>query len=262
MSREDKMDIYFKIKNIIDKYISNVSVYDIKKYFKHNSNFNGLLDDIKWYGIQLVKDSEEYKSLVREILNDIIDNYIAEKEDKINENNNDLEYYKNAEISFYISFIKRHKGYEFQLHLSDDYDNDGPFYKYIISNLYNFINKNFNITDYNYINNIYLNIYVDYLTTINIINYFYNLDCKKILKTNELSFLVGSRNTFSIDISDVIISDLIPYKFYNSELELIDNEIHKNGVNDFLIKLILLTNDNDVKEKYNYLINANKFDLI
>jgi len=53
----------------------------LKKYYKNIKRFNDILEDIKNKGINLVKDETEYHQLVKEILNEILDDFIAKEKD-------------------------------------------------------------------------------------------------------------------------------------------------------------------------------------
>lgn len=82
IKKQAKSDIFKELHPIISFYIKKgAKPASLKKYYKNNKIFKDILDDIKNKGINLVKDETEYKSLVREILNDILDDFIAKDKD-------------------------------------------------------------------------------------------------------------------------------------------------------------------------------------
>ena len=54
----------------------------LKKYYKNTKRFNDLIDDIRNKGSHLIKDEDDYKKLVRNILNDMLDDFIAKNKDE------------------------------------------------------------------------------------------------------------------------------------------------------------------------------------
>jgi hypothetical protein len=80
--KQAKSDIFKVLHPIITFYINKgAKPLALKKYYKNNKRFNDILDDIGNKGVNLVKDETEYKKLVREILNDILDDFIAKNKD-------------------------------------------------------------------------------------------------------------------------------------------------------------------------------------
>jgi len=81
--KQAKSDIFKELFPVINFYIrKGAKPQSLKKFYKNNKRFNDLLDDIKNKGINLIKDEQEYKKLVREILNDILDDFIAKCKDE------------------------------------------------------------------------------------------------------------------------------------------------------------------------------------
>ena len=81
--KQAKSDIFKELFPVINFYVrKGAKPNALKKYYKNNKRFNDLLDDIKNKGINLIKDEQEYKKLVREILNDILDDFIAKCKDE------------------------------------------------------------------------------------------------------------------------------------------------------------------------------------
>jgi hypothetical protein len=81
--KQAKSDIFKELYSKINFYIKRgAKPASLKKYYKNNKRFSELLDDIKNKGINLVKDEKEYQKLVREILNDMLDDFIAKEKDK------------------------------------------------------------------------------------------------------------------------------------------------------------------------------------
>ena len=78
-----KSDIFKELYTIINFYVKKgAKPENLKKFYKKNKNFNDLLEDIKNKGVNLVEDEGEYKKLVREVLNDILDDIVAKNKDK------------------------------------------------------------------------------------------------------------------------------------------------------------------------------------
>lgn len=81
--KQAKSDIFKELYTIIKFYIQKgAKPASLKKYYKNTKRFLDLIDDIKNKGINLVKDETEYKSLVRNILNEILDDFIAKEKDE------------------------------------------------------------------------------------------------------------------------------------------------------------------------------------
>jgi hypothetical protein len=81
--KQAKSDIFKELLPIISFYIKKgAKPQSLKKYYKNNKRFNDILEDIRNKGINLVKDETEYKNLVREILNEILDDFIAKQKDE------------------------------------------------------------------------------------------------------------------------------------------------------------------------------------
>lgn len=83
IKKQAKSDIFKELLPILSFYIKKgANPASLKKYYKNNKRFNDILEDIKNKGINLVKDESEYKTLVKEILNEILDDFIAKKKDE------------------------------------------------------------------------------------------------------------------------------------------------------------------------------------
>jgi hypothetical protein len=84
IKKQAKSDIFKELYPILSFYIQKgAKPKALKKYYKNKKRFNDILDDIKNKGINLVKDETEYQQLVKEILDEILDDLIAkEKDDK------------------------------------------------------------------------------------------------------------------------------------------------------------------------------------
>ena len=81
--KQAKSDIFKELQPTISFYIKKgAKPKALKKYYKNNKRFNDILEDIRNKGINLVKDEQEYKNIVREILNDILDDFIAKEKDE------------------------------------------------------------------------------------------------------------------------------------------------------------------------------------
>ena len=94
--KQAKSDIFKELHPIINFYIrKGAKPQALKKYYKNTKRFEDILDDIKNKGINLVKDDAEYKKLVKEILNDMLDDFIAKLKD---------EEYKNKQLKHIKEF--------------------------------------------------------------------------------------------------------------------------------------------------------------
>ena len=81
--KQAKSDIFKVMHPIIIFYINKgAKPASLRKYYKNNKRFSDLLSDINNKGVNLVKDEKEYEKLVREILNEILDDFIAKDKDK------------------------------------------------------------------------------------------------------------------------------------------------------------------------------------
>lgn len=82
IKKQAKSDIFKELHPIISFYIKKgAKPAALKRYYKNNKKFNDIFDDIKNKGINLVKDETEYRNLVKEILNEILDDFIAKDKD-------------------------------------------------------------------------------------------------------------------------------------------------------------------------------------
>ena len=81
--KQAKSDIFKVMHPIITFYINKgAKPASLKKFYKNNKRFYDLLSDINNKGINLVKDEKEYEKFVREILTEILDDFIAKDKDK------------------------------------------------------------------------------------------------------------------------------------------------------------------------------------
>jgi hypothetical protein len=88
--KQAKSDIFKELYPIIRFYIKKgANAKSLKKYYKNEKRFKDILEDIKNKGINLVKDEDEYNKVVRNTLNEILDDFIAKEKD---------EEYKNKQI--------------------------------------------------------------------------------------------------------------------------------------------------------------------
>ena len=82
ITRQAKSDIFKELYTIISFYINKgAKPAALRKFYKNNKRFNDLLEDIGNKGINLIKDEADYKKLVRDTLNDILDDFIAKNKD-------------------------------------------------------------------------------------------------------------------------------------------------------------------------------------
>lgn len=82
IKKQAKSDIFKELYPIISFYIKKgAKPSSLKKYYKNSKRFNDILEDIKNKGINLVKDETEYHQLVKETLNEILDDFVAKEKD-------------------------------------------------------------------------------------------------------------------------------------------------------------------------------------
>lgn len=111
--KQAKSDIHKVLHPIITFYINKGAKPEaLKKYYKNTKRFNDILEDIRNKGSNLIKDDAEYVKLVREILNDMLDDFIAKNKDDEYKNKEKKmkhikEFYKFEEINegFITTFI-------------------------------------------------------------------------------------------------------------------------------------------------------------
>lgn len=87
--KQAKSDIFKELHPIIKFYINKgAKPSALKKYYKNNKRFEDILEDIKNKASNLINDESEYKKLVKDILNEIIDDFIAKEKDEEYKNKN------------------------------------------------------------------------------------------------------------------------------------------------------------------------------
>jgi len=83
ITKQAKSDIFKELHPIIKFYINKgAKPQALKKYYKNTKRFEDILEDIRNKSSNLIKDESEYKKLVREILNDMLDDFIAKEKDE------------------------------------------------------------------------------------------------------------------------------------------------------------------------------------
>jgi len=122
--KQAKSDIFKELHPIIDFYIKKgASPRALKKYYKNTKRLNDLQEDIKNKGINLVKDEAEYKKLVKEILNDLLDDFIAKQKDeeykKKEKNMKHIKEFNSFETN--ENFFHQNSGRSSQLFLEENY---------------------------------------------------------------------------------------------------------------------------------------------
>lgn len=81
--KQAKSDIFKELYTIINFYIKKgAKPQALKKYYRNSKRFNDILEDIKNKGVNLVKDESEYNNLVKQVLNEILDDFIAKEKDE------------------------------------------------------------------------------------------------------------------------------------------------------------------------------------
>ena len=82
--KQAKYDIYTELYKILSFYIKKgAGPKSLKKYYANNKRFKELLEDINNKSINLFKNENDYKETVEEILNDILDDFIAKEKDDL-----------------------------------------------------------------------------------------------------------------------------------------------------------------------------------
>lgn len=105
--KQAKSDIFKELYPIINFYIrKGAKPNALKRYYKNTKRFNDLLDDIKNKGVNLIKDDQEYKKLVRDILNDILDDFITKCKDEDYKNKESKMKHIKEFYSFQINELK------------------------------------------------------------------------------------------------------------------------------------------------------------
>jgi hypothetical protein len=96
-----------------DSYFNNKikTIFDAKKDFLKQSNFNELLNDIKYLGIESFNSKIEYSNYVKELLTNILEDSIAHEKDKknnktMNEIVNFSKYFENKLYEIKLPVIK------------------------------------------------------------------------------------------------------------------------------------------------------------
>lgn len=109
--KQAKSDIFSELYPIINFYVKRgAKPQALKKYYRNNKRFNDVLEDIKNKGVNLIKDESEYKKLVRDILNEILDDFIAKEKDdeyknKINKKMKHIKEFNSYKINEEFSWL-------------------------------------------------------------------------------------------------------------------------------------------------------------
>jgi hypothetical protein len=81
--KQAKSDIFKELYTIISFYIKRgAKAKHLKKYYKNNKRLTDLIEDIKYKAVNLVSDEDEYRKLVRSVINEILDDIIYSEKDK------------------------------------------------------------------------------------------------------------------------------------------------------------------------------------
>lgn len=82
IKKQAKSDIFKELLPIISFYIQKgANPSALKKYYKKKKRLNELIEDIRYKGINLLNDESEYKKLVKNILDEILDDFILKNKD-------------------------------------------------------------------------------------------------------------------------------------------------------------------------------------
>lgn len=82
IKKQAKSDIFKELLPIISFYIQKgANPSSLKKYYKKKKRLNELIEDIRYKGINLLNDESEYKEFVKNILDEILDDFILKNKD-------------------------------------------------------------------------------------------------------------------------------------------------------------------------------------
>lgn len=96
ITKQAKSDIHKELHPIITFYINKgAKPESLKKYYKNTKRFDDLIDDIRNKGSHLIQDENDYKKLVRNMLNDMLDDFISKNKD---------DEYKNKKLKYIKEF--------------------------------------------------------------------------------------------------------------------------------------------------------------
>jgi hypothetical protein len=83
LDKKIKKNIFNRLDSIIDTYANkSLSIKYLKKYFSNPKRFSELVSDINEIESENFESMDEYRKLVREILNDILEDREALEKDK------------------------------------------------------------------------------------------------------------------------------------------------------------------------------------
>ena len=81
LENQAKEGIYKSIEQLIERYLAEgVSLYDLERYFRIETNFKKLLNDINYVGRRYFDDGEDYPGFVKDILNEVVSDKKSEIE--------------------------------------------------------------------------------------------------------------------------------------------------------------------------------------
>jgi hypothetical protein len=215
IKKQAKSDIFKELYPILKFYIQKgAKPSALKKYYKNSKRFNDILEDIKNKGINLVKDETEYHQLVKEILNEILDDFIAkEKDDNKNKES------KMKHIKEYNSF---NEGILTWLFLSVVVVR---FILYLVKK-YIYKQEDYYIVE-EILNNLSVALKMNYISIYNLSDrYYFKIEQNgneydfRLLKVNKILNIVGNKLNNPINIK------LTNFE-YNSLVELIENNEKK-----------------------------------
>lgn len=95
ITKQAKSDIFKELYTIINFYITKgATAKALKKYYKNSKRIDDIIEDIKSKGSNLITDENEYKNLVKNILNDMLDDIIAKEKDDEYKNKQKMKHLK------------------------------------------------------------------------------------------------------------------------------------------------------------------------
>jgi len=107
MNQDSKREIYKILNDEIDKYLKkNMSIKDIKRYFRKERPLSSIIKDIGYYGENLFDEEVEYRKFIRETIFDVLRDKEALKENKKhNMENKYIKTFENFQNESLIGFV-------------------------------------------------------------------------------------------------------------------------------------------------------------
>lgn len=239
--KQAKSDIFKELYTIISFYIKKgAKPASLKKYYKNSKRFLDLLDDIKNKGVNLVKDENEYQKLVKDVLYEILDDFIAKDKDLEYKNKQDS---KMKHIKEFYSFDSVNEYWSTSTTTGDFDINYGDEISDIVKNVEEYIKNNFDkITKFTFSSS---NVFdIDFNRLADIRNF-----CLKKDNNGDLGLvfsLKGNVNFERVDLTDY------EFKYLYNKMEMFRKQYRKQQQEEHKTKLSDLIDPAKINaEKYN-----------